>query len=164
MDCIQKPIALVTGATGFIGKALRVYLSENGYYVRALTRQLQPDLQSKNYIEWIVGDITQPETLLGVCDDVDTVFHLAGFAHACEEENVEFKNLHQKENYKGKINILTEAKRAGVKRFIYFSSVKACAECDQICDETWEHWPTDAYGIVKREAENTVLSFSKENN
>lgn len=164
MNQIKIQTALVTGATGFIGKALCVYLSENGFRVRALTRQLQPILVDKNDIEWVVGDITKPETLFNVCDDVDIVFHLAGFAHAFEEENPEFKNLHQQVNHQGTINILNESIRAGVKRFIYFSSVKACAERNVCSDETWEAWPTDAYGIAKREAENSISSLCKENN
>src|SRR3990167_1719536 len=106
--------ALITGATGFIGKALCVYLSENGFRVRALTRQLQPILADKNDIEWVVGDITKPEILFSVCDDIDIVFHLAGFAHAFEEENPEFCIFHQQVNHQGTINILNEAKKAEV--------------------------------------------------
>ncbi|EKD92039.1 MAG: NAD-dependent epimerase/dehydratase [uncultured bacterium] len=67
-------------------------------------------------------------------------------------------------NHRGTVNILNESIRAGVKRFIYFSSVKACAERNVCCDEAWEAWPTDAYGIAKREAENSVLSLCRENN
>src|SRR3990167_6615567 len=108
MNQVKMQTALVTGATGFIGKTLSAYLSENGFQVRALTRQLQPILADKNDIEWVVGDITKPETLFGVCDDIDIVFHLAGFAHAFEEENPEFKNFHQQVNHQGTVNILNE--------------------------------------------------------
>lgn len=156
--------ALVTGATGFIGKALCVYLFENEFKVHALTRQLNHYTKEKNQYEWIVGDITKPDTVINICDEIDIVFHLAGFAHAYEEENSNFSNLHQQVNYEGTVNILNEANRAGVKRFIYFSSVKACAESDSMIDETFTLLPTGAYGIAKREAENFVLSFCTENN
>lgn len=152
----------VTGATGFVGKRLCAYLIDNGFKVRALTRQLNPALHYNSKIEWVVGDVTKPHTLLNICDQVSIVFHLAGFAHAYEEENPAFALLHQQVNHQGTIHILNEAKRAGVKRFVYFSSVKACGSSDACIDETWTQYPTDAYGIAKREAENAVLQYCKE--
>jgi nucleoside-diphosphate-sugar epimerase len=163
MTEVKIPTALVTGATGFIGKTLCTYLSDNGFKVHALTRQINPILYKKNNIKWIVGDITKPESLTGICDDVDIVFHLAGFAHAFEEENKDFSMLHQQVNHQGTINILNEAKKAHIKRFIYFSSTKACADSHTCIDESWNTLPTDAYGIAKRAAEEAVLVVCKEN-
>jgi len=160
---IQKTV-LVTGATGFIGKALCDYLSENGFKIRALSRQTVLSINEKNNIEWVVGDIAKPQTLLNTCDGIDIVFHLAGYAHAFEEENPAFETLHQQVNHQGTVNILHASIRSRVKRFIYFSSVKACAASDMCVDETWEQKPTDAYGLAKREAEDAVLSLCKENN
>lgn len=149
---------LVTGATGFIGKELCIYLVENGFKVRGLSR----NVIHTDHVSWVLGDITKPESLIGICEGVDIVFHLAGFAHADEENNSEFKNQHEQINYQGTINVLNEANRAKVKRFVYFSSVKACADHDECVDESWTTWPTDAYGIAKRQAEEAVLSLSSE--
>jgi Nucleoside-diphosphate-sugar epimerases len=99
-----------------------------------------------------------------LCDDIDIVFHLAGFAHAYEEENPEFNNIHRQVNYQGTVNILNESIRAGIKRFIYFSSVKATASSDNCIDEDWTAQPSDAYGLAKRQAEHVVLSLCETNN
>src|SRR3990167_10998927 len=144
---MEKKIALITGATGFIGNTLCAQLINAGFYVRALTRQLSLTPKEKNNIGWVCGDVTKPPTLTGVCADIDVVFHCAGFAHAFEEENPNFATLHQQVNYQGTVNLLNEAIAAGVKRFIYFSSIKACADASVPVDETWEAWPSDAYGI-----------------
>lgn len=155
---------LVTGATGFIGKSLCEYLLTCGFKVRALTRQNTFScVQEKNNYEWVMGDITKPETLKKLCEDVDIVFHLAGFAHAYEEENPEFNNIHQKVNYQGTVNILNESISAGIKRFIYFSSVKAGASSDNCIDEDCTAQPNDAYGLAKRQAEQIVLSLCEAN-
>ncbi|OGT40958.1 MAG: hypothetical protein A3F13_01565 [Gammaproteobacteria bacterium RIFCSPHIGHO2_12_FULL_40_19] len=162
MTHVKTPTVLITGATGFIGKVLCIYLSENGFKVYALTRQIKSVCPEKNNIKWIVGDITQPSSLRGICDDVDIVFHLAGFAHAFEEENKDFCIFHQQVNHQGTINILNEAKKAEVMRFIYFSTIKACADSNTCIDESWDAFPTNAYGIAKRAAEEAVLSMCKE--
>lgn len=151
-----KKTALVTGATGFIGKRLCAYLLENGFKVRALSRQ--PNYSKQ--ITWHRGDVTEPVSLLGICDDVDVIFHLAGFAHAFDEENPQFAIQHHKTNYEGTVYLLNEAKRAGKNRFIYFSSIKACAESDVCLDENWDALPTCAYGAAKRMAEEAVLALS----
>lgn len=160
MNLQKTKTVLVTGATGFVGTALCAYLYQQGFHVRALTRKKEPC--NENY-EWIYGDITQPDTLINCCHNIDIVFHAAGFAHAYEESNHSFKEAHEAINHQGTINILLEAKRSAVSRFIFFSSIKACADAVQCVDETWNHYPTDAYGIAKRKAEEFILSFCAEN-
>lgn len=155
MDTCNKKTVLVTGATGFIGKALCSYLFTNGFHVRALTRYSK---QSNNKYAWVYGDITKPNSLNNLCENIDIVFHLAGFAHADEGANTDFKILHETINHQGTINILNESKQAGVKKFIFFSSVKACADKSTCIDETWNKYPHDAYGIAKRQAEEAVLA------
>src|SRR3990167_4846944 len=155
MDACNKKTALVTGATGFIGKALCSYLLQNGFYVRALTRQMS---QLNSQCEWVYGDITKSDSLNNLCDGIDVVFHLAGYAHAYEEANIDFKIFHETINLQGTINIIHESKRAGIKKFIFFSSVKACADANAFMDDTWNKRPTDAYGLAKRQAEEAVLS------
>jgi nucleoside-diphosphate-sugar epimerase len=117
-------------------------------------------------VEICVGDLTQPESLSGVCAGVDTVFHLGGYAHAWTENNssrnknasaARFASNHLTINYLGTQHFLKEAVRAKVKRFIYFSSVKAVADCEHCVDEQWAEPPDSPYGIAKREAEKLVL-------
>ncbi len=154
----DKKTVLVTGATGFIGQYLVKRLCELSFQVRALTRALNttPD------VTWVVADITKPETLTTVCQNVDYVFHLAGYAHAWEEENVDFAKTHQQVNLQGTLNLAIAAKAAGVKRFIFFSSIKAVADSEQCTDESRTEWPTSAYGIAKRQAEEQLLALCLE--
>lgn len=157
MNIANSKIAtvLITGATGFIGAYLVKRLQALNFQVRALTRSVchTPG------IEWITADITKPDALTAVCNGVDFVFHLAGYAHAWEEENAEFTQIHEAVNLQGTLNLAAVAQAAGVKRFVFFSTIKAVADSDEITDESWRAWPTSAYGIAKRQAEDQLLAL-----
>jgi nucleoside-diphosphate-sugar epimerase len=148
---------LITGGTGFIGKCLVQQLLNKKKRVRVLTRNIPAPLTSSS-IEYIKGDLTQSDTLINICENVDTVFHLGGYAHAWEETNPIFAEQHRVVNYQGTKNILAETMRAHVKRFIYFSSVKAVADSQHDIDETWIALPDTPYGIAKRNAEEWIIS------
>lgn len=135
---------LVTGASGFIGARLA------GPGVRLLLRRAGARDASA-----VVGDLLEPATLSGACDGVDCVFHCAGFAHAFAATNPE---LHWRVNRDGTRNLADAAGRAGVKRFVFLSSVKAMAEPGDDCvDEDWPGEPDTDYGRAKRAAEAAVL-------
>lgn len=135
---------LVTGASGFIGQHLLHYLRRKQYQIRALIRN--PNLQLP--VEIFIADITKPESLFGACEDIDTIFHLAGFAHT--EGGKDHADLHNHINYLGTKHILDEARNAGVKCFIYFSSVKALDAAEKN-DQT-------PYAQAKYAAEQYVLA------
>jgi UDP-glucose 4-epimerase len=141
---------LVTGASGFIGSYLVKELRRQDYTVRTLSRQKNTDA--------IYGDLTQPDSLEHCCDNIDIVFHLGGYAHAWEENDPGLAVKHNAINFIGTQNIFTIAARAGVKRFIYFSSVKAVADSNNCIDESWTALPPSPYGKAKRDAENFLLA------
>ena len=149
---------LVTGATGFIGKYMVGKLLQQHYSVRVLIRSAQPSSLFPNEVAIFTSDLTDPQHLFGACSTIDTVFHLGGYAHAWEENDTNFTERHRMINFYGTKNILEEAQRANVKRFIFFSSVKAVADSQEYIDESWEKLPLSPYGIAKREAERLVLS------
>lgn len=151
---------LVTGASGFIGKRLIYYLLQNNVSIRALTRNNHNSLPLSK-VEIFTGDLTKRETLIGACQQIDTIFHLGGYAHAWDSNNISFSDKHQTINFQGTKNILEEAIQCKVKRFIFFSSVKAVADSEFTIDENWEKLPDSPYGIAKRQAEQLVLA-SKE--
>ena len=75
---------LITGATGFIGSHLTKELSNQGYQCRCLVRNKDKAKEIfKDYkdIEFVVGDITKAETLIGIEKVIDIVFHLAAHGH-----------------------------------------------------------------------------------
>ena len=90
-DHANKSVVLVTGATGFIGQHLVRALLKDRFVVSALTRDVtQKIIHTLSAVHWIQADVTAPDSLTGVCQSVYGVFHLAGYAHAWEEQNPTF--------------------------------------------------------------------------
>lgn len=135
--------ALVTGATGFIGRRL---LRPRD---RALLR-LADSLPNA-----FVGDLLDTASLVAACADINTVFHCAGYAHAFASSD---PDAHWRINFEGTQNLVNAAGETGVRRFIFLSSVKAMAEPGNECvDEDWPGEPVTPYGKAKRAAEEAVL-------
>jgi UDP-glucose 4-epimerase len=155
---------LVTGATGFIGRYFVNYLLKHSCEVRALVRDRAKAANFPKEIEIITGDLTDKISLKNCCDDIDTVFHLGGYAHAWRENNPEFANEHHKINFEGTKNLFKEAQQSNVKKFIYFSSVKAVADSESPVNEDWSKDPDSSYGIAKRQAENFLLDAKNNKN
>lgn len=105
---------LVTGASGFIGRALVSALASANLRVRSLGRSALPGL------EWCYGDLTQAQSLQGCCADIDTVFHLAGIAHTRAQGS-----QHEEVTVVGTQSLVKEALAAKVRQFIFVSSIKA---------------------------------------
>lgn len=143
------PKALVTGATGFIGCVLCGKLKQHGYTVASAGRSDAADFY------WDLATAADAPDLLGA--GVDTVFHLAGKAHALAENRqdaAEYRQINSEATRK----LLIAAQRAGVQRFVYFSSVKAVGEDGrQPLDETADVPAADPYGQSKYAAEQLVL-------
>src|SRR3989338_9252167 len=96
--------ALVTGATGFIGKILVNYLLAKQVSVRILVRQTTQDM-FPDTVEQRVGDLINSGSLMGVGENIDIVFHLGGFAHAWKDDAT-VTEQHKQINLGGTQNIL----------------------------------------------------------
>jgi nucleoside-diphosphate-sugar epimerase len=93
--------------------------------------------------------------------DIDTVFHLAGMVHAMKPGKGE-ELLYETVNIRGSETVAAAAVESGVRRFVYFSSVKAVGDPGEKCvDERWQSFPQDPYGLSKREAEKRLLDFGR---
>jgi nucleoside-diphosphate-sugar epimerase len=144
---------LVTGANGYIGQHLCQRLRACGKHVLALTRTQAEGPWDENFVADISKDFIFARRLNGV----DTIFHLAGKAHALSERKGEEKE-YDRINVQGTRKLLEAASKAGVTRFVFFSSVKAMGEGgDQCLDETCICQPQTPYGKSKLVAENLVL-------
>jgi len=156
------PPCLVTGATGFIGQRLMAALQARGLPVRALIRPgriIPPDWGN---VETTTGDLTDLASLNRACARINTLFHLAGFAHADAADTPNFAARHWVINAEGTFHLLNAAAAAGVKRFIFLSSIKAAADPDSHCvDESWNAPPASPYGQAKRAAEERVLTVGR---
>lgn len=142
----------VTGANGFIGQVLIRTLKEKGCRVTAMLRKEREGA----WADAVYGDIRAP---ISVPDSLrcDTIFHLAGKAHALSEHPGEEAEYHAV-NTQGTRNVLELAKKMGATRFVYFSSIKAMGEIGHNDSETSPCDPKTPYGISKYEAEKLVLS------
>jgi dihydroflavonol-4-reductase len=110
----------ITGASGFVGGNLVRRLLRGDYQIRALVHSNHKALDGLD-IEVVQGDILKPHTLDDFCDSLDVVFHLAGFISIGGDP---MKKLYQI-NVEGTQNLLKACKKAGVKRFIHFSTIHA---------------------------------------
>lgn len=114
---------LVTGAHGFIGSHLCEHLIAQGYQVRALispwgTLTNLSTILENPYLEVCTADITKPEDLHNICKDIEVVFHAAA-----KVKDWGLWSGFYKTNVEGTRNLLQEAERQKVKRFVIISSV-----------------------------------------
>ena len=148
---------LVTGGSGFIGNKLTKHLAEMKVLVRTLSRKNQSNHEA------VVCDLQSDVIPDDALDDVDTVFHLAGFAHDLRDAS-KITDLYYKVNVSATVQLANLAVKFGVKRFVFVSSVKAGGipipkKCMNENDQTD---PEGIYGKTKREAELELLKIGKE--
>jgi uncharacterized protein YbjT (DUF2867 family) len=112
----ELPRVLVAGATGYLGGHVARELKRRGHFVRALARSPDKVKGIEDVVdEVVVGEITSPETIQGICENMDVVFSSIGITK--QKDHLTFKDV----DYQGNRNLLDLARRAGVKKFIYTS-------------------------------------------
>ena len=152
-------VALVTGATGFIGSHLVELLLKKNYAVRVLIRKTSDTVWLKGLpIEYVYGDLFDADALQRAVTGVDYVFHSAGITKAKTQEE------YYRGNSEGTKNILeaVAAANAGVKRFVQISSQAAAGPSPDhtpITEEAAPH-PITTYGRSKLRAEEACASYA----
>ncbi len=138
---------LVSGATGFIGRRLCQRLTASGYTVVALSKSGAPLGNGQLTIAMDFAEKYPDSELLS---GVDVFFHLAGIAHQRAPESA-----YTAVNYESTVHLAGLASAAGVRCFVFLSSVKAMGACTSsgIRTESMCTLPLDAYGLSKWQAE-----------
>ena len=146
---------LVTGITGFIGSNLAKKLVESDYEVRGLILEGTDESNLEKFadkIEKVYGDITEPDSIRPFFEGIDVVVHLAARATDWGPEK-----LFQKINFGGSKNVLNAAIDAGVKRFIFMSSLAVHGfKGFQNADEETPYDPYNAYARSKKAVEDLL--------
>jgi len=156
---------LVTGADGFIGSHLVEMLHENGFKVRALAQYNSfnnwgwlEDINCQKNIEIIAGDIRDPFFCQKLCEDVDTIFHLAAliaipYSYVAPQSYVET-------NITGTLNICKAALDNNVSRVIHTSTSEVYGSAQYVpIDESHPLQAQSPYSASKIGADAMAMSY-----
>lgn len=154
---------LVTGANGFVGKALCAEIHSRGMQVLGAIRHKSQLLNELKVIE--VGEINVHTNWESALIDCKIVIHLAARVHVMQETSKDPLTAFRQINVEGTLNLARQAIKAGVKRFIFVSSIKVNGEHTRpgksfaALDAPN---PQDAYGLSKYESERALLELGIE--
>lgn len=153
---------LVTGATGFIGTFLLDRLAVAGYRVTAVVQSSTAGLPDR--VTVLRGCAIAPETCwAGKLDGIETVVHLAARVHVMHDTSTVPLDEFRRVNVAGTECLAREAAKAGVRRFIFVSSIKVNGEETNFpYTEDKPVNPSDPYGISKMEAEQALQGIQAE--
>ena len=156
---------LVTGSSGFIGKALCDRLLAAGNEIVAPCRSSEnlPAHKLFHYVK--ITGLEDTVDWLPMLPKVDVIVHLAARVHVMNDVSKNPLEEYRKVNVNGALNLARQAASAGVKRFIYLSSIKVNGEETAPCmpfTADGEPAPIDPYGISKYEAEVGLQKLAHE--
>ncbi|HRD68933.1 MAG TPA: NAD-dependent epimerase/dehydratase family protein [Legionella sp.] len=161
----QRKKLLITGASGFIGKAL-INSLKSKYSIRILTYNLfSVEILKKLFPE--ISDVHNISNLNEIqwnelFHEVDTIIH-CGAQTKPLKNGIEPEQQFMKSNYEATINLAKSAAENGVRRFIFLSSMSVYGNMRQ-CAQFSENSPlkpTNAYGLSKLRAEQELMGLSE---
>lgn len=157
---LKAPCVLITGANGFLGSQLFNSLYLQGMNVKGAVR-----LDSIPNRESVVavGDINSSTNWSAALERTDVIVHTAARAHVMIDNESDILGAYREVNTAGTLNLARQAADAGVKRFIFISSIKVNGETTTALPDFTEidpPSPSDPYGISKMEAEKGLSKIS----
>tara|TARA_R110002033_G_scaffold50687_2_gene97819 strand:+ start:525 stop:1487 length:963 start_codon:yes stop_codon:yes gene_type:complete len=155
---------VLTGMSGFVGQALLPRLLNKEYNVRAAVRNLNKTLAGQVSL-FPIDNICKNQNWKIVVTGADTVIHCAARVHIMDDSSSSPLGEFREVNTYGTLNLAQQAADAGVKRFIFISSIKVNGESTEPRfpfkpDDTFI--PIDPYGLSKYEAEMGLRKIAQE--
>jgi len=160
----QKTI-LVTGATGFVGSAVLKMLADHSFRVIAGVRSAMHSFDGIKSIS--LGDLSLSPDVSSSLEGVDVVVHLAARAHIMNDAVLDPLSEFRRVNTDATFSLARQAAVAGVKRFVFLSSIKVNGEVTkgtQKFSADDNSIPSDPYALSKYEAEQGLLELAKTTN
>jgi uncharacterized protein YbjT (DUF2867 family) len=134
----QMTNILVAGATGYLGKYITKELSDRGFYTKVLVRNHEKFKRLKIQVDGVIqAEVTDKSSLQDCCKNIDVVISSVGITK--QKDGLNYMDV----DYQANLNLLDQAKKSGVKKFIYLSvlngeklrSLKICEEKEKFVDE-----------------------------
>ncbi|WP_038176165.1 UDP-glucose 4-epimerase family protein [Vibrio pacinii] len=152
---------LVTGSTGFVGERVCSLATKREWNVRSVVRRHA--LADDNTV--MLSSIDADTDWSGALKNIDCVVHCAARVHQMEETKFDVLAAYREVNTLGTLNLARQASKAGVKRFVFISSIKVNGEYTEQGEPFQPHAsspPIDPYGLSKYEAEVGLKELAAE--
>ena len=153
---------LLTGASGFVGQAVMSFFTERGLATRPVYRAAAKIVVAADAV--VVPCLDADTDWSAALEGVEVVLHAAARAHIMRDEALNPLVEYRRVNVAGTLNLARQAAAAGVRRFVFVSSIKVNGESTQpgrpfTADDIPA--PEDAYGISKAEAEAGLWEIAR---
>ncbi|HRQ57847.1 MAG TPA: NAD-dependent epimerase/dehydratase family protein, partial [Azoarcus taiwanensis] len=146
---------LITGAAGFVGRALTTHLVANHRRVTAVAR-IAPSTFPAAESTFLIASLDRHADLSAALEGVGVVIHCAAVTRAPGTDDLEQRATLHEVNVEGTLTLARQAAKAGVRRLVFLSSIKVNGEESRESNPFRSNdapAPEDAYGQSKLEAE-----------
>lgn len=154
---------LLTGASGFVGKAVLKTALQRSLKIRPVYRSIDSTTSQADAV--LIPDLLCASNWPQILKGIDVVIHTVGRAHIMRDESFDPLAEYRRVNVDCTLNIAQKAAAAGVRRFIFISSIKVNGEntnLGQTFTADDNPAPEDAYGLSKAEAEAKLKQIALE--
>jgi len=158
---------MLTGATGFVGGAVLTQLMQQpDLAIRTFGRRITVELSvnTSANVSHFIGEIDCETDYSATLCDIDVIIHCAARAHIMHDEAADSLAEYRRVNVEGTLNLARQGVAAGIKRFVYLSSIKVNGESTSVGSPFYESdslSAKDFYGQSKAEAEKQLIELSK---